>query len=170
MANTSNTTSGAIIPEWHSIYPSGGSVYAPSGHISFVITANDTTQPEFRPKTVSLPAQPSDSQADWATVAQHSLGVFGTFQFSNVSCSGSGKGKEKDCKGNKGDHGNESGPSGTLTVNITSATLPSDIGYQYVNTFKFTDDCNKHVLVADFGGGLVQTVWFYRLPQFDVFA
>ncbi len=156
--SSSNTTSGVLIPEWHSVYPSGGSVYEPSGHISFIITANDTTQSQYRPKDVSLPAKPGDSQQDWATVAQHNLGVFGTFTFSNVTC-------PTNSWGSKG-----SGPSGTLTVNITSATLPSDLGYQYINTFHFTDDCNKHVLKANFGGGLVQTVWFYRLPQHDVFS
>ncbi|TDZ48410.1 hypothetical protein CTRI78_v008200 [Colletotrichum trifolii] len=176
-ATLTNTTSGELIPEWHSVYPSGGSVYSPSGHISFVITANDTTQPEFRPRTVSLPAQPGDSQADWATVAQHSLGVFGNYRFSNVTCGNgksdgkNGKGKDGDCKDKGGNgNGNKKGPSGVLTVDVTSATLPSYVGLKLVNTFEFTDDCNKHVLVADFGNNLVQTVWFYRLPQVNVNA
>ncbi|KAH9233087.1 hypothetical protein K456DRAFT_1868687 [Colletotrichum gloeosporioides 23] len=170
----SNTNTGELIPEWHSIYPSGGSVYAPSGHISFVITANDTTQADVRPKDVSLPAKPTDSEHDWALVAQHSLGVFGNYRFSNVTCDGGDdkrgkrgdKGKGKDAKGENC----KKGPSGVLTVDVTSATLPSYVGLELVNTFEFTDDCSKHMLKADFGGGLVQTVWFYRLPQKDVFA
>ncbi|KAK2028121.1 hypothetical protein LX32DRAFT_640252 [Colletotrichum zoysiae] len=166
-ATLTNTTSGQLIPEWHSIYPSGGSVYAPSGHISFVITANDTTQADVRPKGVSLPAKPTDSDHDWALVAQHSLGVFGNYRFSEVNCNGGdGKGKGEYGKGKN----SKKGPSGVLTVDVTSATLPSYVGLELVNTFEFTDDCSKHVLKADFGGGLVQTVWFYRLPQQNVLA
>ncbi|KAK1561594.1 uncharacterized protein LY79DRAFT_574059 [Colletotrichum navitas] len=167
-ATLTNTNTGELIPEWHSIYPSGGSVYAPSGHISFVITANDTTQADVRPKTVTLPAKPTDSDHDWALVAQHSLGVFGNYRFSKVTCDG-GNDKYGD-KGNKGKGGNlKKGPSGVLTVDVTSATLPSYVGLELVNTFEFTNDCSKHVLKTDFGGGLVQTVWFYRLPQENVF-
>ncbi|KAL0944793.1 uncharacterized protein CTRU02_202680 [Colletotrichum truncatum] len=170
-ATLTNTNTGELIPEWHSIYPSGGSVYSPSGHISFVITANDTTQTDVRPKQVSLPAKPTDPDHLWALVAQHSLGVFGNYRFSDVNCDG---GNGKKCNKGKGWYGQgkdcKNGPSGVLTVDVTSATLPSYVGLQLVNTFEFTDDCNKHVLKADFGGGLVQTVWFYRLPQKNVFA
>ncbi|KAF6810890.1 hypothetical protein CPLU01_15218 [Colletotrichum plurivorum] len=192
-ATLENTNTGELIPEWHSIYPSGGSVYAASGQISFIITANDTTQAEFRPKDVSLPAKPTDSNNTWALVAQHSLGVYGNFRLSNLNCSGEDGNKDK--KGDKGKRGQDKkedgkdqkkkdgkdnkdcdlggkgkGPSGLLTVDVTSATLPSYVGLTLPNTFGFTDDCSKHFLRADFGGGLVQTVWFHRLPQQDIFA
>ncbi|WYZ43359.1 hypothetical protein EsH8_VI_001058 [Colletotrichum jinshuiense] len=177
-ATLTNSATGELIPEWHSIYPSGISVYSASGYISFIITANDTTQTDVRPREVTLPAQPGDSNDTWALVAQHSLGVGGTYSLSNITCDG-GKGKGgkynqawKDWV-NKGKGwgwgASSAGPSGLLTVNSTTATLPSYVGGQLVNTFEFTEDCSKHVLVADFGGAY-QTVWFYRLPQLGVFA
>ncbi|KAL1636099.1 hypothetical protein SLS56_001451 [Neofusicoccum ribis] len=146
----SNTTTGELIPEWHSEYPSGISVYTSSGYNSFVITANDTTQPEYRPKNISLPAQPDDPVELWATVAQHSLGVGGTFEIINATDSR---------------NGTADGPAGTVRGTFTTATLPAWVGFVLDNEFEFVDGCDKHVLRARFSADTLQTVWFYRLAD-----
>ncbi|KAK7981535.1 hypothetical protein PG996_009239 [Apiospora saccharicola] len=93
-ATLTNTISGALIPEWHSMYPSGISVYSETRYNSFIITANDTTQPEYRPKNLTLPAKPTDPVAEWAIVAQHSLAAGGPFVLTNVTVpEGKGKGR-----------------------------------------------------------------------------
>ncbi|KAH7402990.1 hypothetical protein BKA64DRAFT_694060 [Cadophora sp. MPI-SDFR-AT-0126] len=123
----SNTTTGALIPEWHSIYPSGMSTYTPDGYYSFIITANDTTQPEDRLKQLTLPASPSEPVYLWAIVAQHSLAAGGLFHLSNVTI---------------------------LIVNTRTATLPSWVGMELINEFKFYDECKVHYLKSSFGDEL----------------
>ncbi|GJC92196.1 hypothetical protein ColKHC_01022 [Colletotrichum higginsianum] len=150
------------------VYPSGISAYSPSGRISFITAANDTTQADFRPREPTLPDRPGDSKDRWSLVAQHSLNVGGTYRFSNVTCDGgpanvgpAGKGKGK---------GNESkdrrlperrGRSERRAVRHVDGKL--------VNTFEVAEDCSKHVLATDFGG-TPQTVWPYRPPGAGVFA
>ncbi|KAF9878800.1 hypothetical protein CkaCkLH20_03700 [Colletotrichum karsti] len=194
-ATISNTTTGEIIPEWHSPYPSGGAVWTSSGHLSFIVTSNDTTEADVRPKELSLPAKPTDPDSRWALVGQHSLAVLATTQFTEItSCGGEGekringrdwghgrggKGQQGKpdfykSKGNKGDEdcdGNgKKGPSGTLVNDVISATLPSWVGLKLVNNFEFYDDCNVQVQRSQVAPDLVQTVWFYRRPQVNVFA
>lgn len=151
----SNTTTGELIPEWHSIYPSGISVYAPSGYLSFIITANDTTQPEKRPTTVSLPAQPDDPVEVWATVAQNSLAAGGPFEVLNAT----------DGNGNATYGNSTDGPFGTARSEFETATLPAWVGFSLDNEFAFHDDCNTHVLYSRFSADTLQTVWFYRKPD-----
>lgn len=76
---------GNILPDWHGPHPSGISVYSPSGYNSFIITANDKTECEYRPTDVSLPAQRGDSEVTWATIAQHSLAAGGPFCIVNAT-------------------------------------------------------------------------------------
>ncbi|RWA10076.1 hypothetical protein EKO27_g5024 [Xylaria grammica] len=65
-ATLTNITTGDPVPQWHSVYPSGISLYTQSGYNNFIITANDTTQPEVRPRELSLPAQLTDPASRWA--------------------------------------------------------------------------------------------------------
>jgi len=123
--------------------------YTPDGYHSFIITANDTTQPEDRPKQLNLPASPSEPVYLWAIVAQHSLAAGGSFHLSNVT---NGTGEE------------QTGPSGVLIVNTRTATLPSWVGIEVINEFKFYDECKMHYLKSSFGDEL-QTVYFYKLPE-----
>jgi hypothetical protein len=142
-----NTTTGELIPEWHSEHPSALTSYAPSGHVSFVITANDITEPQKRPRDLSLPAKPTDPDSKWALVGKYSLGAGGTFSLSDVVCGS-----------------NQNGPAGIQTLKVTSATLPSWVGLQLANQFEFYDNCNLHVLNTTFGDAK-QSVWFYRLRE-----
>ncbi|KAF6833670.1 hypothetical protein CPLU01_05391 [Colletotrichum plurivorum] len=164
-ATISNTTTGEIIPEWHSPYPSGGAVWSPSGHLSFVVTSNDTTEADVRPRELTLPAKPTDPDSRWALVGQHSIAVLATSQFTEItSCGGKprgGRGKKQQC---------EKGPAGTLVNDVISATLPSWVGLKLVNEFEFYDDCNVQVQRSQVAPDLVQTVWFYRRPQVQIFA
>ncbi|KAK8051004.1 hypothetical protein PG993_002389 [Apiospora rasikravindrae] len=173
-ATLTNTTSGALLPEWHSMYPSGITVYSASRYNSFIITANDTTQPEYRPKDLSLPSKPSDPVAEWATVAQHSLAAGGPFVLANVALPGGGNNKVP-CGGGSGKrvgYGGQkeqhpyigaTGPSGVMHNHFTTATLPSWVDFNLSSQFEFFDDCNVHVLRTYFGD-VVQTVFFNRLP------
>lgn len=123
--------------------------YTPDGHHSFIITANDTTQPEDRPKRLTLPASPSEPDYLWAIVAQHSLAAGGSFHLSNVT---------------SGTREEQTGLSGVLIVNTRTATLPSWVGIELINEFKFYDECNVHYLKSSFGDEL-HTVYFYKLPE-----
>ncbi|KAK8079653.1 hypothetical protein PG997_007471 [Apiospora hydei] len=156
--------------------PSGITVYSASRYNSFIITANDTTQPEYRPKDVTLPAKPTDSIAEWAIVAQHSLAAGGPFVLANVTVPGGGNGKTP-CGGGStkrvgyGDHKEEhhryvgaTGPSGVMHNHFTTATLPSWVDFDLSSDFEFFDDCNVHVLRTSFGD-VLQTVFFDRLPE-----
>ncbi|KAK8128626.1 hypothetical protein PG984_009734 [Apiospora sp. TS-2023a] len=169
-ATLTNTTSGALLPQWHSMYPSGITVYSETRYNSFIITANDTTQPEYRPKNLTLPAKPTDPIAEWAIVAQHSLAAGGPFVLANVTGGygyGGGKGGDHDKKeGEHHDHRRYSGavgPSGVMHNHFTTATLPSWVDLDLSSDFEFFDDCNVHVLRTYFGD-VVQTVFFDRLP------
>ncbi|KAK6828441.1 hypothetical protein PG987_011782 [Apiospora arundinis] len=189
-ATLTNTATGAPVPDWHSEYPSGISVYSATQYNSFIITANDTTQPEFRPKNLTLPAKPSDPIAEWAIVAQHSLAAGGPFVLANVTLpNNQGKQNKYPCnhvagegeggyykrdegygekkKEEKHDHQHRYsgpvGPSGVMHIHFTTATLPSWVGLNLTNQFEFFDDCNVHVLQTYFGD-VVQTVFFNRLP------
>lgn len=183
-------TSGAPVPDWHSDYPSGLSVYSDTAYNSFLITANDATQPADRPRTVTLPAKPTDPESAWATIAQHSLAAGGPFELVNVSVPEHGKGRSA-CGGGgavrkeggygygyagrgdrdkKGEEHHEdqrysgaTGPSGVMHVRFSTATLPTWVGLELNNHFEFFDDCNVHVLRTYFGD-VVQTVFFDRLP------
>ncbi|KAK7928269.1 hypothetical protein PG985_005267 [Apiospora marii] len=184
-ATLTNTTSGVPVPDWHSNYPSGISVYSPSAYNSFIITANDTTQPQYRPKTVTLPARPTDPEAAWATIAQHSLAAGGPFELVNVTvpaeqgkgrspCGGGGSAMRKEGAGygkkeeveehhDYRPYSGATGPSGVMLAHFTTATLPAWVGLELNNHFEFFDDCNVHVLRTYFGD-VVQTVFFDRLP------
>ncbi|KAH7047402.1 hypothetical protein B0J12DRAFT_741323 [Macrophomina phaseolina] len=154
-----NTTTGELLPDWHSPYPSGISVYAPSGYFSYDVTANDTTQPEFRPRNVSLPAQPGDSVNAWATIAQHSLGGGGPFTLVNVT-EGSNNNATTWSNGTSSD-----GIRGTQLSTFRSATLPALVGVTLENEFEFFDRCDVHMLRSSPAPGTVQTAFFYRLPE-----
>ncbi|KAB2579993.1 uncharacterized protein LTHEOB_855 [Lasiodiplodia theobromae] len=157
-ATAVNTTTGAIIPEWHGPYPSGMSVYDPSGYNTFIITANDTTEPERRPKTVSLPAKPGDPVQTWATIAQHSLAVGGPFYIVNAT-DGTDH-HDYDRNSNK-----KNGPSGYVREKSITSTLPAWVGIELLNEFDFYDNCNTHVLRSNPTPGIEQIVWFYRRPD-----
>jgi hypothetical protein len=124
----------------------------PAGYNAFIITANDTTEPEKRPKELHLPASQSDPDSRWALVGKYSLAAGGPVHLSNVI---------------EGDREHETGPSGLLISSFQTSTLPSWVGTELTNTFQFYDDCRIHVLKATFGD-VVQTVWFYRLPEIDL--
>ncbi|WQF77913.1 hypothetical protein CDEST_02927 [Colletotrichum destructivum] len=126
------------------VYPSGTSVYSPPGRITFITTANDTTQADFRPRETPLHNHPGNSN-DRASAKGKSPRTGGSQSAANGA------------------------PSGMSTVSTTTATLPSDVGGKLVNTFEVAEDCSKHVLVTDFGG-TPQTAWPYRLAQADVFV
>ncbi|KAI0906368.1 hypothetical protein F4823DRAFT_607589, partial [Ustulina deusta] len=78
--NGSNTTTGDPIPQWHSIYPSGISLYTKAGYHNLIITANDNTQADIRPRELSLPARPTDLDSRWAMVGKYSLAAAGPFK------------------------------------------------------------------------------------------
>ncbi|KAL0256928.1 hypothetical protein SLS55_007737 [Diplodia seriata] len=156
-ATATNLTTGELIDEWHGPYPSGGSVYDPSGYNSFIITANDTTEPERRPRTVSLPAQPDDPVDVWATIAQHSLAVGGPFYIVNATSNNS----------TYGGNGSSStdGPTGFVREPIETSTLPAWVGGEFFNAFAFYDGCDTHSLISNPTEDSEQTVWFYRRPD-----
>jgi hypothetical protein len=109
---------------------------------------------------LTLPAKPTDSDSEWALVGKHSLGAGGSFSLDNVTDQEGEMKTGTTEKISKGDVG----PEGIMNVHVTTATLPSWVGFQLVNEFKFYDDCNVHVLNSTFGDAK-QTVWFYRLPE-----
>ncbi|KAK8118441.1 uncharacterized protein PG998_003067 [Apiospora kogelbergensis] len=155
-----NTTTGAEIPSWHSAYPSGLSTYTESGYNEFIITANDTTQPQFRPRALTQPAKPTDSNNTWALVGQHSLAAGGTFSVINVT------GGRSACSGAAA---TTSGPRGTFIGNYTTATLPSWVGLNITQQFEFFDNCNVHMLRSQEGPDVEEVVWFYRRPVHKVY-
>ncbi|KAL1639090.1 hypothetical protein SLS58_008292 [Diplodia intermedia] len=162
-ATATNLTTGELIDEWHGPYPSGGSVYDPSGYNSFIITANDTTEPERRPRTVSLPAQPDDPVDVWATIAQHSLAVGGPFYIVNATAAGAGGG-DGSTYGN-GSYSSTDGPTGFVREPIETSTLPAWVGGEFLNAFAFYDGCDTHSLISNPTEDSEQTVWFYRRPD-----
>ncbi|KAI0156605.1 hypothetical protein GGR57DRAFT_501657 [Xylariaceae sp. FL1272] len=145
-ATLTNTTSGALIPEWHSVYPSGQASYTGAGYNTFIITANDITQASVRPRQLMLPAKPCDPDSEWALVGKYSLGAAGPFTIAQ-----------------EGD--TPEGPAGTMLNNYTTATLPSWVGLDLTNYFQFYNECNLHSLRSYFAADLVQTVFFNRLPN-----
>ncbi|KAI4948892.1 hypothetical protein J4E86_008241 [Alternaria arbusti] len=72
LVNTSSSRNGEPIPDLpYGKAPVGLLIYTESGFMSATITA---TEPEFRPN-LTFPYQPNDSDADWALVGKHSIGV-----------------------------------------------------------------------------------------------
>ncbi|TQN75271.1 hypothetical protein CSHISOI_00156, partial [Colletotrichum shisoi] len=136
----------------HGVYPFGISVYSPPGRISFVTTADDTTQADFRPRETTLPNNLGDSNDRWSLAAQHSLGVGGTTGGSQSAANGA--------------------PSGVSTVSMTTAKLPSDVGGKLVNTSEVAEDCSKQARSRHglWRYGTPQRAWPCRLPQADVFV
>ncbi|PVH77272.1 hypothetical protein DL98DRAFT_517387 [Cadophora sp. DSE1049] len=145
-----NTTTGALLPDWHSPYPSGIAVYTDNGYNTFIVTANDTTEPEKRPKELNLSASPSDPDSRWALVGKYSVAASGPIHISNVT-DRSGKDRE--------------GPSGVVTRTFSMATLPSWVGRWITYTFHFYDDCQVFNLQQSLGVDVLQTAWFHKLPS-----
>ncbi|KAI1269912.1 hypothetical protein F5Y18DRAFT_422872 [Xylariaceae sp. FL1019] len=143
-ATLTNTTTGGHIPEWHSPYPAGQATYTEAGYNTFIMTANDTTQTSVRPRGLTLPAKPTDTDGQWALVGKYSLGAAGPFTILP---------------------GNDGADQGTMINHYTTATLPSWVGLNVTNYFQFFDQCTLHVLQTYFGDELVQTVFFKRLPD-----
>ncbi|KAF2969091.1 hypothetical protein GQX73_g4485 [Xylaria multiplex] len=150
-ATLTNKTTDDPIPEWHSVHPGGISLYTQSGYSSFTITANDTTQSDFRPRELSLPAHPNDPDSRWALVGKHSLTAGGPFE---LSCE-------------PGGHWGHHGPAGYMLNHYTTATLPSWVGVSVNSTYNFYNTCKIHVLLTSFGD-LLETVYYRRLPDHTV--
>ncbi|KAH9203725.1 hypothetical protein DL95DRAFT_138614 [Leptodontidium sp. 2 PMI_412] len=105
-----NTTTGGLLPDSHNSYPSGMSLFTLNGYSALIVTANDATEPEKRPKELSLPASPSDPDSRWALVGKYSIAGGGPFHLSNIT---------------SGSRNDREGLAGTVTGTFLAATLPS---------------------------------------------
>lgn len=122
-------------------------MYTPSGYLSVILTANDKTEPDKRPKELTLPAKSTDSDAQWALVAKYSLAFAGPFQIEDEGC----------C--------DNINPCGVLIAGpFTTATLPSYIGLSLSNNYTFYENGQVLHLLGGVGGGYVQDLWFTKLP------
>jgi hypothetical protein len=136
---------GSILPDWHSPYPSGMIEYTHSGYVMVIITANDTTEAEKRPKELTLPAKPTDSDSRWALVGKYSLAFGGPF---NID-------EERSIL--------KTGP-------FTTATLPSYIGQEHTSNYSFHENGQVLHSVVELGGGNHFDNWYKKLPIHDVFS
>ncbi|KAH8699426.1 hypothetical protein GQ44DRAFT_718148 [Phaeosphaeriaceae sp. PMI808] len=126
--------------------------YTESGYITVILTANDTTQSEVRPKELTLPAKPGDSDAHWALVGKYSFAFGGPFTLDVHRA-----------------YGNDW--SGVLTTGpFTTATLPSSIGLSGPSNYSFHEKGRTLHLLSDLEGGGVRDLWFKKLPEREVFV
>ncbi|KAF2993700.1 hypothetical protein E8E13_002472 [Curvularia kusanoi] len=149
---TDYAANGTILPDWHSRYPSGLTEYTESGYITVILTANDTTESEKRPKDLTLPAKPGDSDVRWALIGKYSLAFGGPFTLDVRRA-----------------YGNDW--SGVLTTGpFTTATLPSYIGLSSSSNYSFHEKGRTLHLLSDLEGGGIRDLWFEKLPERDVFV
>jgi hypothetical protein len=126
--------------------------YTESGYVTVILTANDTTQSELRPKELTLPANPEDLDARWALVAKHSLAFGGPFTLDVHRANGNDW-------------------SGVLTTGpFTTATLPSYIGLSGPSNYSFHENGQTLHLLSHNQGGGVRDLWFNKLPKREVFV
>ncbi|EJT78024.1 hypothetical protein GGTG_03127 [Gaeumannomyces tritici R3-111a-1] len=121
-----------------------------------MITSNDTTDTQYRPRDVTLPAKSNDSLEHWAIVAQHSVAAGGPATFVNVT----GR-----CGGGIGRKRGGDGAKGTMHTLYTTSTLPAWFGFEQDVQFEFHDGGNLHMLQSYVGQDLLQTSWFKKLPD-----
>jgi hypothetical protein len=138
---------GTVLPDWHSQYPSGTATYTESGYLSVIITANDTTEADVRPKDLFLPANPKDSDERWALVGKHSLAFSGPFTLD-----------VHHAYGNNWSGVLNSGP-------FIAATLPSSVGASGSSNYSFHEEGRTLRLLIDLGGGAIRDAWFKKLPK-----
>ncbi|KAK8115665.1 hypothetical protein PG984_012167 [Apiospora sp. TS-2023a] len=157
-----NTTSGDIIPNtWDYPVPSGASLFTPNGYAALLVTANDTTRPDLRPKFLNQNDLASGNDTEWAKIGKYSIAGAGPYRLSNASTVEAG--------GDKGEEEYEfEGPQGTQTGNFFTSTLPSREG-PYEFTFKFYKSCRVWNLHQPIGGGLERVVWYEKLPDQQVY-
>lgn len=138
---------GTVLPDWHSQYPSGTATYTESGYLSVIITADETTEADVRPKDLFLPANPKDSDERWALVGKHSLAFSGPFTL-DVH------------------HAYENNWSGVLNSGpFIAATLPSSVGASGSSNYSFHKEGRTLRLLIDLGGGAIRDAWFKKLPK-----
>jgi hypothetical protein len=138
---------GTVLPDWHSQYPSGTATYTESGYLSVIITANDTTEADVRPKDLFLPANPKDSDERWALVGKHSLAFSGPFTLDVHHAYGNNW-------------------SGVLNSEpFIAATLPSSVGASGSSNYSFHEEGRTLRLLIDLGGGAIRDAWFKKLPK-----
>ncbi|KAK8040271.1 hypothetical protein PG991_000059 [Apiospora marii] len=164
-----NTTTGDIITEdWAYPVPSGASLFTPNGYAALLVTANDTTKPDLRPRFLNQENLASGNDTEWAKIGKYSIAGAGPYRLSNVTW---------DCGSNKhvGDNGEKGkeeyefeGPQGTQTGNFFTSTLPSREG-PYEFTFKFYKSCHVWNLHQPVGGGLERVAWYEKLPDQQVY-
>lgn len=145
LLNITTTENGSLVPDsTYGTAPAGVLEYTRTGYMSTILTA---TTPDLRPKGLTIPAEPDQSNTSWAIIGQHALAYAGPFQFNNAFL------------GTNATHGQiVHGP-------LISSTLPS-----YVNTFQhrsytFYDDAETLNLSADLGEGIVANLWWKRLAR-----
>ena len=142
---SSSGPDGNILPDWHSPYPSGMVEYTPSGYHTVIITANDTTEAEKRPKELTLPAKVTDPDSRWALVGKYSLAFGGPFNVDDEE-------------------------SILTTGPYTTATLPSYIGQEHTRNYSFHENGQVLHSTLELGGGYRFENWYKKLPAHYVFS
>ncbi|KAK8085820.1 hypothetical protein PG997_007091 [Apiospora hydei] len=166
--STLNTTSGDIITEdWAYPVPSGASLFTPNGYAALLVTANDTTKPDLRPRFLTQNDYASGNDTEWAKIGKYSIAGVGPYHLSNVTWPGydcGDKGKKAEVKMDE----EFEGPEGIQTGSFFSSTLPSREG-PYEFAFKFYESCHVWNLHQPVGGGLERVAWYEKLPDQQVY-
>ncbi|KAK8015405.1 Lipocalin-like domain-containing protein [Apiospora arundinis] len=148
-----NTTTGErITDDWGYPVPSGLSLFTPNGWCALLVSANDTTMPDLRPRFLDQSNITSGTDADWANIGKYSIAGAGPYRLSNVTSS---------CRAGEG-------PQGVVTGNFITSTLPSREGLFDLN-FKFYESCHVWNLHQYIGGGLERVVWYEKQPDQQVY-
>jgi hypothetical protein len=119
--------------------------YTESGYLTVVLTSNDTTEADMRPKELTLPAQLGESDARSALVAKHSLAFGRPFTL-----------EVHDAHEDDWNSVLNSGP-------FITATLPSYIGGSTFSNYSFHEKGRTLRLLSDLPGGDTRDLWFGKL-------
>lgn len=123
-------------------------MYTSSGFMSAVLTASS---PSLRPMDLTLPAQPNQTDAEWALVGKHSLSYSGPFHF-NLSIP----------------HNETSGQ--LIHGPLMASSLPDFVGSLQHRDFEFYNEFQTLKLVGNLGGGVVDTLFWERLSREFTFS